>query len=66
MNTEITLLADDALDAVAGGFANNGAGQHFEVPQNRVTGGKNDPNSGLLGDFLASVGVVLLVGAIAA
>ncbi len=27
MNTEITLLSDDALDIVSGGYVNNGVGQ---------------------------------------
>ena len=41
----MTLLSDDQLDAVAGGYQNNGSGQHFEKP----------PNSGGAGGILGIV-----------
>jgi hypothetical protein len=51
-------LSDDALDAVSGGYANNGVGQLFETP--KITGGSG--NNSILG-FVEQVAGVVVSGA---
>jgi hypothetical protein len=65
MDTQITLLSDDALDAVAGGEQNNGVGNIFAhgvgaLP--RTGGGGKELENGLLGFLALCVTGVLVVG----
>lgn len=65
MNTRIGPLSDDALDAVSGGYANNGSGTEFSHNQASgalpLTGNAGNKTHGIdPAGFLISMGVIAL------
>ena len=66
MNTQITLLSDDALDAVSGGKANNGQGEVFQYGVGALvrTGDVGTGNHGV--DIISGLGAIgfLALGAL--
>jgi hypothetical protein len=74
MNTQIDFLSDDALNAVSGGRPNIISEGHVAIAGSSTAtgtqigggGGTSNSSTDMLGEFLAGVGVVIIVAAAAA